>query len=306
MIFMDKLKCIGIARKKTFVCVLASMMCLCLIACGSSTSTESSAPESQKQEELPIPDLTGEWKSSASDDGTYMGAVIKDTSMEIYWVIPSQDMTALYWAGSFKAPESASEPYVWTSSADIERNSSALLASTDETKDFTFQNEKFVCSVTAFEETKDVEFTKEEWGYNSELSENSESSNSETINGSGSLGKYDIEIKSATLAKDYEGNPAIVITYAWTNNSEDTISAMVALMDQAFQDGVELDTAIIGDSDIYDSDASMKDIRPGTTLEVQVAYVLSNTTSEVEFEISDWADFSSDSVVHMAFDPATL
>lgn len=123
--------------------------------------------------------------------------------------------------------------------------------------------------------------------------------------GSGDLGSYHVEIKGAELAEDYEGNPVIVITYAWTNNSEDTTSAMVAVMGKAFQDGVQLETAIVMDSNVYDSGASMKEVRPGTTLDIQCAYALTSETSTVEFELTEWISFSDD-VVTMDFAPADL
>lgn len=124
------------------------------------------------------------------------------------------------------------------------------------------------------------------------------------MEGSGDLGDYYVEIKEALCTEDYEGNPAIVITYSWTNNSEDTTSAMVAMHEKAFQDGVGLDTAIILDSAVYDSDAGMKDVRPGTTIDVQCAFSLTNEASVVEFEISELISFSNDRVV-MNFDPAS-
>ncbi len=80
--------------------------------------------------------------------------------------------------------------------------------------------------------------------------------------GSGDLGAYHVEIKGASLAKDYQGNPAIVITYAWANNSEDTTSAMVSAGTKAFQDGVQLESAVIIGDDSYDSGASMKEVAP--------------------------------------------
>ena len=123
--------------------------------------------------------------------------------------------------------------------------------------------------------------------------------------GSGDLGDYHAEIKGAALAKDYEGNPAIVITYEWTNNSDDTTSAMVAVTGKAFQDGVQLETAIIMGDDSYDSGTSMKEVRPGTTVDIQCAYVLTSETSTVEFELTEWISFSDD-MVTMDFDPASL
>ena len=123
--------------------------------------------------------------------------------------------------------------------------------------------------------------------------------------GSGDLGDYHVEIKGASLTKDYEGKSAIVITYAWTNNSEETTSAMVSIGSKAFQDGVQLESAVIMGDDSYDAGSSMKDVRPGTTVDVQCAYVLTSETSTVEFELTEWISFSDD-MVAMDFDPTIL
>lgn len=121
------------------------------------------------------------------------------------------------------------------------------------------------------------------------------------------VGDYDVEIKSAVLTDDYEGNPAIIVTYAWTNNSEETTSAMTSVSCSAFQDGVGLETAIIMDDSVFDSDSSMTEVRPGTTIDVQSAFVLSNTTSVVEVEVGEWLTIENDPpVAYMEFDPATL
>ena len=106
-------------------------------------------------------------------------------------------------------------------------------------------------------------------------------------NTSVSADSYDFAIKGASLVKDIDGNDAIIVDCTWTNNSEETTSALVAMMGQAFQDGVQLETAAVEDQDgVYDGDAQWKDIRPGTTQDFQLAYELPNTTSKVEFELS--------------------
>lgn len=106
-------------------------------------------------------------------------------------------------------------------------------------------------------------------------------------NTSVSTDSYDFAIKGASLVKDIDGNDAIIVDCTWTNNSEETTSALVAMMGQAFQDGVQLETAAVEDQDgVYDGDAQWKDIRPGTTQDFQLAYELPNTTSKVEFELS--------------------
>jgi len=123
--------------------------------------------------------------------------------------------------------------------------------------------------------------------------------------GSGDLGDYHVEIKGASIVKDYEDKPAILVSYAWTNNSDDTTSAMVAVIGKAFQDGVELDNAMLLDVEGYDSGAFMKDVRPGTTIDVQTAFVLTSETSTVEFELSELISLSDD-MVTMDFDPTAL
>lgn len=101
------------------------------------------------------------------------------------------------------------------------------------------------------------------------------------------LGDYAVEIKSATVTQDYEGNPAVIITYSWTNNSSETTSPMLSISTAVFQDGVGMDTAFIYDDPAYDSGMYSTDVRPGTTIDVQEAFELNNTTSPIEVEITE-------------------
>ncbi len=158
-------------------------------------------------------------------------------------------------------------------------------------------------SATPAEAEKPV--APEENTIDTEEPEESAAENNGRMEQSGTLGNFDVEIKDAVLSEDYEGNQAIVITYSWTNNSEETTSVMSSMMEQAFQDGVELDVAIMDNPDIYDADGQLKDVRPGTTIDAQCAFVLTSNTSVVEFEISEFLSFTHELVV-MDFDPATL
>ena len=136
--------------------------------------------------------------------------------------------------------------------------------------------------------------------------ESTDGQDTETVdNTKADLGDYHVEIGGAKMTKDYEGNPVIVVDFTWTNNSEDTQSALVALSGQAFQDGVSLESAIVGDNSVYDSNLNWKDIRPGTTVDGQYAFVLSSETSPVEFELSETFSFS-DEMATAEFDPANL
>lgn len=298
--------------KRMLAALFAGVLALSLTACGGGQS-EDPAQDGQQdaQEAAQAPDLTGEWKTE-ENNGAYQGAYITDDTIEVYWVTSGDDgdSVALYWAGSYTPPSDAKEPYTWESANDTDRTSAALLASGDATKDFTYQGGKISYSVTVQGVTRALELEKAEWGYGEKSNGNaivdalfnggSTSGSGETMVGSGDLGDYHVEIKGASLAKDYEGNSAIVITYTWTNNSDGTTNAMVSMMEKAFQDGVQLDTAIVaGLSD------SMRDVRPGTTIDIEKAFSLTSDTSTVELEITEFMSFSND-MVTAEFNPAEL
>lgn len=114
-----------------------------------------------------------------------------------------------------------------------------------------------------------------------------------------SLGDYVVEIKSATVTQDYDGNPAVIITYSWTNNSSETTSPMLSISTAVFQNGVGMDSAFIYDDPAYDGDMYSTDVRPGTTVDVQEAFELSDTTSPIEVEITE--AFSWDTPAEIAY-----
>ena len=102
------------------------------------------------------------------------------------------------------------------------------------------------------------------------------------------LGDYLVDIKSCRIAKDYEGKPVVIVTYGFTNNGENTTSFTVAISDKVFQNGVGLNKAfILDDSAQYSSDNQMRDLQTGASLDVEVAYVLNDTTSDIVVEVSE-------------------
>lgn len=116
----------------------------------------------------------------------------------------------------------------------------------------------------------------------------------------GDLGDYSVEIKGAKKVQDYQGNPAIQITYSWTNNSEETTSPFATILETAFQDGVEMDLAIVD----FETSDGMKEVRPGATIDVDAVFELTSD-SVVEFELSEWLSFDNE-IVYMNFDPTEL
>jgi hypothetical protein len=117
------------------------------------------------------------------------------------------------------------------------------------------------------------------------------------------VGSYHIVINGAKKDKDYEGNPVIVISYTWTNNSDETTSPMGCLMTQAFQDGVSMDMGVLD----YEYNDGTKEVRPGTSIDVDAVYNLTSD-STVEFEVSALEEMFLEPtpVVTKNFEPASL
>ena len=115
---------------------------------------------------------------------------------------------------------------------------------------------------------------------------------------SSALGDYAVEIKSCRLAKDFEGKDVVIVTYGYTNNSENPTSFFVALDDAVFQNGVGLNEAyVLNDSANYSSDNQMKEIKTGASLDVEVA---NDTTTDIEVEVKELISFN-DSIVKKTF-----
>lgn len=126
-----------------------------------------------------------------------------------------------------------------------------------------------------------------------------------TIPGSGAIGDYYVEIKEAFLTTDVQGNPAAVVTYTWTNNSQEPANAMAQLLDKAFQSGAELSAATIAASQRYETGARLRDVQPGEQADVQCAFHLESITAPIEFQISEFLG-QSGTVVYASFAPDAL
>lgn len=114
----------------------------------------------------------------------------------------------------------------------------------------------------------------------------------ENLESSGALGDYSVDIHDFELSEDYNGEPAIIVSYTFTNDGADATSGMAALTDTAYQNGVQLDTAIITGQDIGQD--QMKDIKTGASIELKAAFLLASETAPVEFEVSELLSFSDE------------
>ena len=103
-----------------------------------------------------------------------------------------------------------------------------------------------------------------------------------------SLGKYGLEIKSCRLAKDYEGKSIVIVKYVFTNNDDEAAAFYLTFDDKVYQNGVGLNECYFADDSAnYSSDNQTKEIKKGSSIEVEVAYKLNDNTTDVEVEVSE-------------------
>lgn len=103
------------------------------------------------------------------------------------------------------------------------------------------------------------------------------------------LGKYNIEIKSCRLAKDYEGKDIVIVTYGYTNNNDTPTPFMTAVTTKLFQGGIGLNECYIADESAnYSADNQTKDLQQGASLDVEVAYELNDNTTDIVVEVTEW------------------
>lgn len=103
------------------------------------------------------------------------------------------------------------------------------------------------------------------------------------------LGNYSLEILDSRIAKDFEGKDVIIIKYKYTNIGNDTPTAFyTAFEDTVFQNDIGLNEAyVFEDAANYSADNQTKEIKKGASLEIEVAYELNDTTSDVVVEVSE-------------------
>ncbi len=109
--------------------------------------------------------------------------------------------------------------------------------------------------------------------------------------------EYAVTIDDCRISEDYQGNPAAVITFTFTNNSDEARSFMATLNPEVFQDGIELNT-VIGAG--QDSDKYMSDIKPGATVTVEIAYEL-ESDSDITVEVTKLISFDDTVLAERTF-----
>lgn len=152
----------GIPMKKKIIGILLSTLAvISMAACGNTTTTQSSSANTTTSEAPKSLDLTGTWvEQYPKSTDMVQEAIISGDVITINWK-QSDGTSALYWSGTYQAPTSAATTYEWTSKADTEKLSSAILASQDATKKFSYNDGKLTYEVTAMGVTATAELEKQ-------------------------------------------------------------------------------------------------------------------------------------------------
>ena len=114
----------------------------------------------------------------------------------------------------------------------------------------------------------------------------------------------DFDVTGFDLVEDYEGNPALIVFFIWTNGGEETTMFDVEYSVSAFQDGISLDHATLDWEHEYEEVNSnlMTEIRPGATIEVAHVFKLRSETPIVEIEVDEWISFDNDPLMLLTID----
>ena len=147
---------------KKLIAPIALAAALALTGCGGTGAASTGAADSKAAENAPqAPDLTGAWKqSNPASEKSYQQATITADAITVEWVADGGDTTSIYWVGTFEAPSDSSGPYMWTSQRDVEATKSAFMASSDDTKEFTYEGDSISYKVSALGTTTTVKLKK--------------------------------------------------------------------------------------------------------------------------------------------------
>ena len=101
----------------------------------------------------------------------------------------------------------------------------------------------------------------------------------------GDTSKYNVEIKSARIAKNHANEDCVVITYVFENNGDEEIGFMTAMDVNVYQNGVALSgTVCSNESDFQFRAYNRNKVKPGTEYEFNIGYLFNDSTSDIVVE----------------------
>ena len=111
------------------------------------------------------------------------------------------------------------------------------------------------------------------------------------------IAECSVEIKGCRLAKDWEGKDVVIVQYAFTNNDDEPKAFLYSFEDEVYQNGIGLNESwMLADSAKYSADNQTKEIKKGATLDVEVAYELNDSVTDIEVEVSALFSFDDTTI----------
>lgn len=102
--------------------------------------------------------------------------------------------------------------------------------------------------------------------------------------------KMDVEFIEYKIEDNAWGEQCLVVYFDFTNNSKENQTFIYAFSVKAFQNGVEMDLSTGHVND--ETKNHGKEIQPGTTVTVAVAFYIEDEKSAVDIEVEPWISFS--------------
>ena len=128
-------------------------------------------------------------------------------------------------------------------------------------------------------------------------------------------GEFSAEIKSARAARTPEDETLLIVTVAFGNNSKGNHAFSSVIKSTAFQNGVQLDPDFRNGTSsykyeerdpVYDGKKQLRNVQPGYTYDVDVAFVLLDKSSPVTVECRRTWSFLNKDKVSKTFDIGKL
>lgn len=115
-------------------------------------------------------------------------------------------------------------------------------------------------------------------------------------NDSATLEETAVSIEDAKVIED-EGRKLFIVSYKFTNKSDNAESFTSLMKTDAFQDGMSISHALVkSEIEGFEPDSKAEIIDAGKTITVQEAYVLANETAPVEVVVQEFHSESGVSV----------
>lgn len=149
-------------------CLAFGVLATALLVGGCSGPDGSSPDQSSAEQESAVSDLTGVWSDkNVNSEDAWMEAVITEGTISIDWVSDGGDTRGVYWVGTFDPKVEGALPQDVVSERNVEETDGALLASSDDTKEFTYDDGKLSYSQSAMGVTMTIALEKQSAGNDS-------------------------------------------------------------------------------------------------------------------------------------------